>query len=68
MTMPSVEVAALPPHGSADALTVAGARRALAERFRTAGIDSPELDARILVGHALALDHARTRGSRRSHP
>jgi release factor glutamine methyltransferase len=38
--------------------TVARARRALAERFRQAGIESPELDARILVGHALALDHA----------
>jgi release factor glutamine methyltransferase len=40
------------------ALTIAGARRASAERFRAAGIESAELDARILVGHALALDHA----------
>ncbi len=40
------------------ALTVAQARRALTEKFRAAGIDSPELDARILVGHALGLDHA----------
>ncbi len=39
-------------------LTVAGMRRALTEKFRAADIDSPELDARILVGHALALDHA----------
>lgn len=38
--------------------TVGQARRALAERFRQAGIDSPELDARILIGHALGLDHA----------
>ena len=38
--------------------TVAQARRALAERFRAAGIESPELDARILIGHALGLDHA----------
>jgi release factor glutamine methyltransferase len=30
----------------------------LAEKFRAAGIDAPELDARILVGHALGLDHA----------
>jgi release factor glutamine methyltransferase len=30
----------------------------LAEKFRAAGIESAELDARILVGHALALDHA----------
>ena len=33
-----------------------GAR--LAQGFRAAGIDSPELDARLLVGHALGLDHA----------
>jgi release factor glutamine methyltransferase len=39
-------------------LTVAGARRACAAKFRAAGIDSPELDARIIVGHALSLDHA----------
>ena len=39
--------------------TVAQARRALAEKFRAAGIESPELDARILIGHALGLDHAR---------
>jgi release factor glutamine methyltransferase len=39
-------------------VTVADARRALAERFRTAGIESPELDARVLIGHVLGLDHA----------
>jgi release factor glutamine methyltransferase len=38
--------------------SVAQARRALAEQFRTAGIESPELDARVLIGHALGLDHA----------
>jgi release factor glutamine methyltransferase len=38
--------------------SVAGARRALAAAFREAGLDSPELDARILVGFALDLDHA----------
>jgi release factor glutamine methyltransferase len=38
--------------------SVAHARRALAERLREAGIESPELDARILIGHALGLDHA----------
>jgi len=37
---------------------ISGVRRALADRFRAAGIDSPELDARILVAHALRLDHA----------
>src|SRR5262249_49567322 len=26
--------------------------------FREAGLESPELDARILLGHALGLDHA----------
>jgi release factor glutamine methyltransferase len=38
--------------------SVGGARRALAAAFRDAGIESPELDARILVGFALDLDHA----------
>lgn len=56
--MPSTDVALRARHSRADALSVAGARRALADKFRAAGIDSPELDARILVGHALALDHA----------
>jgi release factor glutamine methyltransferase len=38
--------------------SVAQARRAVAEQFREAGIESPELDARVLIGHALGLDHA----------
>jgi release factor glutamine methyltransferase len=38
--------------------SVAHARRALAEQFRAAGIESSELDARVLIGHALGLDHA----------
>jgi release factor glutamine methyltransferase len=38
--------------------TAAEARRAIAARFRAVGLDSPDLDARILVGHALGLDHA----------
>lgn len=38
-------------------LTVAQARRALADLFRDAGIDSPELDARVLAGHVLGFDH-----------
>jgi release factor glutamine methyltransferase len=38
--------------------SVAQARRALAEQFRAAGLDSPELDARILLERALQLDHA----------
>jgi len=39
-------------------VSVAQARRALAEQFRAAGIESPELDARVLIGHVLGLDHA----------
>jgi release factor glutamine methyltransferase len=39
-------------------MTVEQVRRALGLVFRSAGLDTPDLDARILVGHALALDHA----------
>ena len=38
-------------------MTIAAARRALTEAFRQAALDTPELDARVLVGHALGLDH-----------
>ena len=38
--------------------TVEQARRRLAASFRNAGLDTPDLDARVLVGHALGLDHA----------
>ena len=41
----------------APGMTVAQARRALTYAFRQAKLDSPELDARLLVGHALGLDH-----------
>ncbi|MGQ0686488.1 peptide chain release factor N(5)-glutamine methyltransferase [Bradyrhizobium sp.] len=37
-------------------MTVDAARRALAARFTAAGIDSAELDARLLTGHALGLE------------
>ncbi|CCD99172.1 peptide chain release factor N(5)-glutamine methyltransferase [Bradyrhizobium sp. STM 3809] len=37
-------------------VSIDAARRALAARFGEAGLDSPELDARLLVGHALQLD------------
>ncbi len=40
------------------ALTISAARRLLTEKFRAAGIETPELDARVLVAHALSLDHA----------
>lgn len=36
--------------------TVEAARRALASQFKSVTIDSPELDARLLLGHALGLD------------
>jgi release factor glutamine methyltransferase len=39
-------------------LSVDVARRRLAREFRRYGLDAPELDARLLVGHALGLDHA----------
>jgi len=38
--------------------TIASARQALARAFAAAVLDSPELDARMLVGHALGLDAA----------
>lgn len=38
--------------------TVAEARRVLADAFLNAGLDSPEVDARILAGHALGLNHS----------
>src|SRR5262245_43481541 len=40
------------------AATIAFARLALARCFAAAALESPELDARILVGHALGLDAA----------
>jgi len=57
MAVPAV-VPAVAAAGSAHARTVGAVRRAWAARFRACGIDSPELDARILVGYALGLDHA----------
>jgi len=56
---PRIDIAtALARSRSDNALTIAGARRALAAQLRACGIDSPELDARILIGHAVGLDHA----------
>jgi release factor glutamine methyltransferase len=46
------------PAAHSPARTVEAARRALAEAFAAAGLDSPQLDARILLGHALGLDQA----------
>jgi release factor glutamine methyltransferase len=56
--MSAARKAAVERRNAADTMSVAAARRALAEALRTAGLDTPDLDARILVGHALALDHA----------
>jgi len=53
---PATSVAAAFPVGL-DA-SVDAARRHLAREFRSRGLDSPELDARVLVGHALGLDQA----------
>lgn len=38
--------------------TIDQTRRRLAQAFRQCGLDSPDLDARLLVGHALGLNHA----------
>lgn len=48
MTIPRLE----------SSISIGGARRALARMFAAAGLDAPALDARVLVGHALGLDHA----------
>ncbi|MBS0534535.1 MAG: peptide chain release factor N(5)-glutamine methyltransferase [Proteobacteria bacterium] len=39
--------------------SIAEAQRMMAQAFRLAGLDSPEADARLLLGHALRLDRAR---------
>jgi release factor glutamine methyltransferase len=38
-------------------MTIADARRSLSGALRRAQFDTPDLDARILIGHALNLDH-----------
>lgn len=47
--------------------TIEEARRVLAAQFRADGIESPELDARLLIGAAVNLDHTglATQGLRR---
>lgn len=42
----------------AAARTIATAQRALAGKFRQAGIESAEIDARLLIAHALGIDRA----------
>jgi release factor glutamine methyltransferase len=51
-------VPAFPENALESSISIAGARRALARMFAAAGFDTPALDARVLVGHALGLDHA----------
>ena len=43
--------------GLAAGVSIAAARRATAQAFRANGIESPNIDARLLVGHALGLDY-----------
>jgi release factor glutamine methyltransferase len=43
--------------GLAPGLSIAAARRVVAQAFRDGKLDSPELDARLLVSHALGLEH-----------
>ncbi len=42
----------------APSMTIAQARRTVADSLRGRGFDTPDLDARLLVGHALGLDHS----------
>src|SRR5262245_53970215 len=51
-------VPTFPENALESSISIAGARRALARMFAAAGLDTPALDARVLVGHALGLDHA----------
>jgi release factor glutamine methyltransferase len=41
-----------------DGARIAAVRRAIARKFREAGLDTPDLEARLLVGHVLGLDHS----------
>jgi release factor glutamine methyltransferase len=43
--------------GLAPGLSIAAARRVMAQAFRDGALDSPDLDARVLLGHALGLEH-----------
>jgi len=55
--MSATEMLVPAERGVAAAFTADGMRQALAQRFHDAGLESPSADARILVGHALGLDH-----------
>jgi release factor glutamine methyltransferase len=47
----------MPAATARTARTLDAARRGLTETFRIAGLDSPQLDARLLIAHALGCDH-----------
>jgi release factor glutamine methyltransferase len=47
----------LGPEHCEHAPSIATARRSLAAKFRRKGLASGDLDARLLIGHALGLDH-----------
>ena len=47
----------LVPEQCDHAPSIAAARRSLAAEFRRNGLTSADLDARLLIGHALGLDH-----------
>jgi release factor glutamine methyltransferase len=51
-------------------LSIEATRRALARAFRSRGLDTPDLDARLLTAYALGLDHTQlaTAGSRHLTP
>jgi release factor glutamine methyltransferase len=55
--MSITEMLASAEHGAIPNFTADDVRRALSQLFRDAGLESPNADARILVGHALGLDH-----------
>lgn len=46
------------PHPISRERTIASERRRLTQAFRAGGLETPELDARVLIGHALEADHA----------
>jgi release factor glutamine methyltransferase len=41
-----------------DGARIAAVRRTVARGFREARLETPDLDARLIIGHALGLDHA----------
>lgn len=55
---PQAASADIAARGGTATPTIEAARRSWAAKFRDCGIESPDLDARILIGHVLGLDHA----------